>query len=214
MALSAEVKTLYDEGRIATRQMVRIQLGSGLYGFIARTEPLTYQGVEYKPFGLIEVSDIGGGTGTSADGQFTLTLGESADDGLTPDILRRIEDEDYRDRPVVVMDAHFHPDTRALIQIEPVARGYIDAIDHNVDPERGYCLTAQCEGRQLDYSRRNGRMRTVTDQQRRDPGDRFFQHASTAGRVEVIWGREGGSSLVTASLFNGVVGNAFGFKGI
>ncbi len=187
--LSTAVKNLYNEGRVSTRQMIRFQFGSGIYGFIARNEPLTFEGVEYKPFGLIEVSDLGSGTGTTADGSFTLTLAESPDDGLTPAVLVQIEDEDYRDRPVRVMDAHFHPDTGELIQVETVARGYLDVIEHSVDDDRGYTLTARCEGRQLDYSRKNGRVRSTADQQRRAPGDKFFEHAGKAGRVEVLWGR-------------------------
>lgn len=186
--LSSAVKNLYNEGRISTRQMIRFQFGSGIYGFIARNEPLTFEGVEYKPFGLIEVSDLGSGTGTTADGSFTLTLAESPDDGLTPAVLVQIENEDYRDRPVRVMDAHFHPDTGALIQVETVARGYLDVIEHIIDDERGYTLIARCEGRQLDYSRKNGRVRSTADQQRRAPGDKFFEHAGRAGRVEVLWG--------------------------
>ena len=187
--LTTAVKNLYNEGRISTRQMIRFQFGSGEYGFIARSEPLTHQGVEYKPFGLIEVSDLGSGTGTTADGSFTLTLAESPDDGLTPAVLVQIENEDYRDRPVRVMDAHFHPDTGELLQVETVARGYLDVIEHSMDAETGYTLTARCEGRQLDYSRKNGRVRSTADQQRRAPGDKFFEHAGKAGRIEVLWGR-------------------------
>lgn len=194
MTLSTEVKALYDEGRISTRQMIRFQFGSGVYGFIARSDDFEYSGVTYKPFGLIEVSDINGGTGTNADGSFTLTLAESPDDGLTPAILMQIENEDYRDRPVTVMDAHFHPDTGALLQVEIVARGYLDVISHGTDPETGFKLTAQCEGRQLDYSRKNGRYRSVADQKRRSAGDKFFEHAAKAGRLEVFWGRKAGKT--------------------
>jgi len=194
MTLSSEVKALYDEGRISTRQMLRFQFGSGVYGFIARAEPLTYAGVTYQPFGLIEVSDLGGGSGTSADGNFTLTLAESSDDGLTPEILIQIEEEDYRDRPVVVMDAHFHPDTGELVQVETVARGYLDVIHHETDPDSGFRLTAQCEGRQLDYSRKNGRYRSVADQRRRSANDKIFAHAAKAGREEVFWGRKAGKT--------------------
>jgi hypothetical protein len=214
MTLSTEVKALYDAGRISTRQMVRIQLGSGIYGFIARRDPLIYAGVTYQPFGLIEVSDIGGGTGTAADGGFTLTLAESKQFDLTPEILTQIENEDYRDRPVVVYDAHFHPDTMALIQVEPVARGYLDVIEHSTDDTRGYYLTARCEGRQLDYSRQNGRKRTVADQQRRDPGDRFFEHAATAGRVDIAWGKAVGSAVNAAKSAAAGAARAIGFKGL
>jgi hypothetical protein len=200
MTISAEVQALYDQGRISTRQMIRFDFGSGLYGFIARSQPLTFAGVEYKPFGLIEVSDLGIGIGTTGDGDFTLKLAESRELGLTPDVLIRIEDEDYRDRPVRVMDAHFHPDTGALIQVETVARGYLDVIEHRVDAERGYILEAKCEGRQLDYSRKNGRVRSVTDQQRRAPGDLFFQHAAKAGRVTVDWGKATSTSAASVLL--------------
>ncbi|KQX55458.1 MULTISPECIES: DUF2163 domain-containing protein [unclassified Ensifer] len=214
MTLSQEIKDLYDQGRISTRQMVRVTLGSGVYGFIARREPLDFGGVTYRPFGLLEVSEIGGGTGTAADGGFTLRLAESKDDGLTPAVLTQIENEDYRDRPVVVYDAHFHPDTLALIQIEPVARGYLDIIEHYADDTRGYYLEAKCEGRQLDYSRRNGRKRTLVDQQRRDPGDRFFEHAATAGRVDIAWGRVVGSAVNTAKNAAAGAARAIGFKGL
>ena len=187
--LTTAVKNLYNDGRISTRQMIRFQFGSGIYGLIARSEPLTFEGVLYKPFGLIEVSDLGGGTGTTADGSFTLTLAESPDDGLTPEVLIQIEDEDYRDRPVRVMDAHFHPDTGELLQVETVARGYLDVVEHTIDQDRGYIITARCEGRQLFYSSTNDRVRSTADQQRRAPGDKFFEHAGRAGRVEVLWGR-------------------------
>ena len=187
--LTTAVKNLYNEGRISTRQMIRFQFGSGIYGLIARSEPLTFEGVLYKPFGLIEVSDLGGGTGTTADGSFTLTLAESPDDGLTPEVLIQIEDEDYRDRPVRVMDAHFHPATGELLQVETVARGYLDVVEHTIDQDRGYIITARCEGRQLFYSSTNDRVRSTADQQRRAPGDKFFEHAGRAGRVEVLWGR-------------------------
>lgn len=187
--LTPEVQALYDEGRVKTRQMLRFQFGSGLYGFISDRSALTYQGLEYVPFGLIKVSDLENGSGTSANGSFTLTLAESLEDGLTPEILMQIEDEDYRDRPVTVYDVHFHPDTGALLQVEAVARGYLDTIDHDEQKDNGKVLIGRCEGRQLDYSRKNGRKRSMTDQQRRHLGDKYFEHAGKAGRVEVVWGR-------------------------
>lgn len=191
--LSNEVKALYDEGRIITRQMIAFYFGTGTYGFIADNDELTYGGITYKPFGLIEVSDLGGATGTEADVNFTLRLAESPDDDLTPEMLMQIEEEDYRDRPVRVMDAHFHPDTGALLQVETVARGYVDTIQHLFDADAGAYIEAVCEGRQLDYSRKNGRFRSSADQRRRDEGDKFFEHVSLAGRFALIWGRAGPS---------------------
>lgn len=213
--LSNDVKDLYDAGRISTRQMIRLEFGTGTYGCIADKDSLTYGGLTYQPFGLIEVSDLGGGLGTSADGNFTLRLAESKDFGLTPAMLTEIESEDYRDRPVRVMDVHFHPDTGALLQVETVARGYVDTIQHHFGPDGGAYIEAACEGRQLDYSRKNGRYRSVADQKRRDEGDMFFEHAATAGRVELIWGRAGPSGAQPSPTRSGInLAPVFGFLGL
>ncbi|WPE19967.1 DUF2163 domain-containing protein [Shinella zoogloeoides] len=196
--LSSEVKDLYDAGRIATRQMIRFDFGTGTYGYIADKDEFTHGGLTYQPFGLIEVSDLGGGVGTTADGNFTLRLAASEEFDLTPEMLTQIEDEDYRDRPVRVMDAHFHPDTGALLQVETVARGYIDTMEHFESPEGGAYIEAACEGRQLDYTRKNGRFRTNADQKKRDEGDMFFEHSALSGRIELIWGRSGPSGAQPA----------------
>ncbi|MGI2036414.1 DUF2163 domain-containing protein [Rhizobium panacihumi] len=187
--LSPEVQALYDEGRIDVRQMLKFAFGSGTYGFIADRSELVWQGVTYIPFGLIKVSDLESGNGTTANSNFTLTLAASPDDGVTPEKLKQIENEDYRDRPVTLYDAYFHPDTKELLQVEPVARGYLDVIDHEDDDGSGYVLIGRCEGRQLDYTRTNGRVRSTADQQRRSPGDMFYQYAGQAGRMELPWGR-------------------------
>lgn len=182
------VLDLFDAGRTNVRGMIRFDFGSGTYGFIKAMSPFLYAGVTYQPGGIIQVSDLSGGTGLSAQ-QFQITLAASPDDGLTPEVLQTIEAQDYRDRPVTIMDAHFHPDTGALLIVQPMRRGYVDVIDHEDDPETGYKLIAQCETRALDYTRMNGRKRSDTDQQRRAPGDRWFEHASRRGREEVFWGR-------------------------
>lgn len=188
ITLAEDVLELLDEGRTNVRGLIRLDFGTGTYGFVKAMSSLVYNGVTYQPGGIIQVSDLSGGTGLSAQ-QFTVTLAASPDDGLTPEVLRTIEAEDYRDRPVTILDAHFHPDTGALLTVQPMRRGYVDVIDHEDDPEMGYRLVAQCETRALDYTRMNGRKRSDTDQQRRSPGDRWFEHASRRGREEVFWGR-------------------------
>ncbi|MDF2620214.1 MAG: hypothetical protein K0S00_2873 [Xanthobacteraceae bacterium] len=122
-----------------------------------------------------------------ADGELEYRWSEG---GLTPEVLLTIEAEDYRDRPVTIYDVYFHPDTGALLHVQALKRGYIDTIDHIDDPEDGYTLEAKCESRALDYTRTNGRRRTVVDQARRAPGDLFFEHAAMRGREVIFWGRE------------------------
>lgn len=188
--LPPDVLALLEAGRTIVRGMIRFDFGTGTYAFIKSVAPLTYAGFTYQPGGLIAVSDLAASTGRTAQ-QFTITLAASPDDGLTPAVLQTIEAEDYRDRPVTIYDTHFHPDTGALVHVQPMRRGYVDVIDHEQNPQNGgYMLVAQCETRALDYTRTNGRKRSDADQGRRLAGDRFFEHAARRGREEIFWGRE------------------------
>ncbi|MCP4307793.1 MAG: DUF2163 domain-containing protein [bacterium] len=177
-----------DEGREVIRGLIRFDLGSGTYGFSNGSGMFVHDSVSYAPTSLIKVSRLGMRMGTSADG-FSVELVASPDDGLTPAILSTIHQEDYRDRPVTVLDAIFDPDTRSLLSVETMKRGYIDTIEHIVDPNEGEKLIAKCEDRGLDYTRRNGRQANREDQARRDATDTFFDHASQAGSVQVTWGK-------------------------
>lgn len=180
-----------DEGRIRYAGMIRFDLGEGAFGFIRRSSPYDFGGLTYEPLpeGILSVTDFSGTTGTAADG-FAVELSASPDDGLTPDVILQIESYDYRDRPVTIYDLFVDPDTGAA-QADPVAvaRGYINAIVHIDDPDRGFVARAECESRAIDYSRTNGRIRSVTDQQRRAATDTFFEQAGTAGRIKLDWGR-------------------------
>ena len=188
IVLPADVLTLIAEGRTNVRGLIRFEFGTGTYGFIKALTPLTYAGFTYQPGGVIAVSDLAASTGRTAQ-QFTTTLAASPDDGLTPAALQTIEAEDYRDRPVYIYDAHFHPDTGALLHVQTMRRGYVDTIDHEAG-DGGYRLIAQCETRALDYTRTNARKRSDADQGRRLAGDMFFEHAAKRGREEIHWGRE------------------------
>lgn len=192
MTLPSSVLDLLDEGRTSVRGLIKFEFGTGTYGFVRAQAPLTWSGLTYQPGGIIQVSDLSAGTGLAAR-QFQIMLAASPDDGLTPGVLRTIEQEDYRDRPVTIYDAHFHPDTGVLLHVEAMRRGYVDVIDHDESADGGYQITAQCETRALDYTRTNGRIRTTFDQARRASGDKYFDNAAKRGREEIFWGRLKGS---------------------
>ena len=181
-----------DDGRIGYTGMIRFDLGEGTFGFIRRSSALEFEGVTYHPMaaGILVITDLPSTTGTSADGA-VLELSESPDHGLTPDLILQIETYDYRDRPFTVYDLIVDPRTgEALADPIARARGYINAIEHVEDDARGFVARIECEGRAIDYRRTNGRIRSVTDQHRRAPGDTFLTHAGTAGRIELDWGRK------------------------
>lgn len=176
-------------GRTNTRGLIRFELASGNYGFARSATPIPHGGLTYYPGGAFQVSDIAMAPGTSAQ-QFTISLAMSPDDPQVPSVLKNIYDEDYRDRPVYILDAEFNPDTGALVDVITVRRGYIDVLSEKGNTESGPVLVAECLTRALDYSRRNGRYATNEDQQRRSSGDLFYSHASKTGRVDLPWGRE------------------------
>lgn len=197
--LPTSVLNLMDEGRLDIVGLLLFQFGTGVYGFIKAEEPLLYEGVTYQPGGIINVSEIVAASGLVAQ-QFTITLAASSDDELTPAVLRTIELEDYRDRPVTIFDAYLHPDTGQILHIQVMKRGYLDVIDHEDNTSSGYTLVASCETRALDYTRTNGRKRSVTDQAQRAPGDRFHEHAAQRGRIDYWWGRAKAAATSTASM--------------
>lgn len=193
ITLPTSVLNLLDQGRINIRGLIRFDFGTGTYGFAKSIAPITYSSLVYKPGGAISVSDLNDDANMTAT-QFTVTLAASPDDGLTPEVLQTIEAEDYRDRPVTVYDAYFHPDTNEMLFVQVMKRGYVDTIDHVTTQDVGYTIVANCESRALDYTRVNGRKRSDLDQQRRNPGDGFFLFAAMRGREQVYWGKENPNS--------------------
>lgn len=185
---NATVAAQLAAGRVSIRQLVKLGLGSGEYGFALSVEPITYGGLEYKALGIVDVSDVDFSIGTSAN-DFTIRLPASTDDDRLPAVLDGFFVEDYRDRPVTVIDAYLHADTGALITGITTKYGYIDQVRliRNVDGGSWYEL--ECLSRAIDYSRRNGRLANDVDQKRRSAGDKFFEHTAQSGRVQIYWGR-------------------------
>lgn len=175
-------------GRVVVRELVRLDLGSGSYGFTNAVEPITHESLTYQPLGLISVDGFAFSPGTSAQ-SFTVTLPASNDDGRLPTVLQGLFSEDYRDRPVRVIDLHRNADTGAQIAGVEARYGYIKDMVKRRQIGEGDVFVLECLSRAMDYSRRNARMANDLDQQRRATGDRFFEHVSQTARVQLPFGR-------------------------
>ena len=184
---SADVLDKLEAGKLEIRQMIRFEFGTGTYGFWTGSRAWTFEGVEYLPGGILEISPIDGSVGLAAEG-FTVRLGVSDEDGITPDILATIEQEDYHQRIVRLFDLYIDPETQTLAMVEPVRRGRVDTIDHTGGDDPG--LTINCESRNLDNSREGYRSRSHADQQLISPGDLGLKNAEAAGTEEIFWGRK------------------------
>ncbi|MBX3580840.1 MAG: hypothetical protein KF810_02950 [Rhizobiaceae bacterium] len=180
MAFPSELEDLLDEGRVAIRQLVTYQLGSGTYGFWTGVGTLTIGEIDYVQNHIMTISEPVQATGSAA-AVFTIEMPEKPDFEITPDLLTGIENEDYKNKPVVISDAYFDPDTRALLHVEPMVAGYVDTIDHTVDDNGAFTLIVNCMTRAIDNHRDGYRAANHEDQQLVSPGDTFFLHA---GRVK------------------------------
>jgi hypothetical protein len=186
--LNATVEAQLAAGRVSIRQLVKLSLGSGDYGFAMSVQPITFSGLEYKPLGVIEVSDLRLAPGTTAD-DFTVVLPASVEDGMLPAVLDGFFSEAFTDRPVSIIDAYLNVDTGALITGITMRSGYIDHVRLLRNVEGGSRFEIECTSRAIDYSRRNGRLSSDLDQRRRSSGDKFFEHTNQTGRTQLYWGR-------------------------
>jgi hypothetical protein len=176
MTLPSTVTDLLDEGRAAVRGLVKFEFTTGTYGAWNGTGVLTYAGLDYHPNSLISVEDVPMGLGSDAV-PLTIEMPESADFGITPDVLAGIETVGYKGAPVTIYDAYFEPDTRELLHVEALYSGYIDYIDHSNDGE-GFKLVGHIETSALDNHRDGYRSASNADQQLVSAGDKFFEHAA------------------------------------
>ena len=189
MTTHPQILTQLAAGSTDVRGLIKFEFGAGTYGFARAMAPISYGGLTYQPYNLIEVSDIVFTPGTATQ-EFTVTLAFSGDDSEVSDQIKQIYALDYRDRAVTIMDAHFDISTGAFIDVKVMCKGYINKMSQTNDPEKGRILTAECYSKTLDYKRKNGRLATDKDQQRRSPGDKIFEHSSKTGIVRTHWGQE------------------------
>lgn len=176
MTFPTRLQEVLDEGRAVIRSLMKIECGTGTYGFWNGNADLVWNSLTYWPSTLISVSEPVYGLGTAAS-TFTIELVAQRDSGLTPDKLLLIENEDYKGRPVTVYDAYFAPDTRALLHVEPMTYGYADTVDHVTDGGEAKLVGNIISGA-LDNHRDGYRSASHEDQQLVSPGDKFFEFAS------------------------------------
>jgi len=186
-SLSPQVLDLLDAGTLKLAEMLRFDLGTGQYGFWTGRDDLIHGGLTYRPGGIIKVSSIEGQLGMMAQG-LTIELAASPNDGLTPDVLATMEQEVWHQRPVTISEIFFHPETSALLFVEPLYRGFIDTIEYTQGDDAK--LIAQCESRALDNSRENYRMRSLNDQHLIDGTDDFYSFVENAGKEVIPWGQD------------------------
>ena len=90
MTFPTRLQQVLDEWRAVIRSLVKIECGTGTYGFWNGNADLAWSGLTYWPNSLISVSEPVYGVGTAA-ANFTIELTAKRDFGLEPDKLLLIE---------------------------------------------------------------------------------------------------------------------------
>jgi hypothetical protein len=175
--------------RAVTRFMLRFDLPEGAYGFWSDRGKITYNGLEYVGAGsLISIEDISGASDLSVE-PITVHLSSIPNTALTPGVLATIHGYQWHQAPATLYTAYFHPDTRALIMVERIARRRIDTID-DVSTVGGPAeLVAKLQPLNLDNPQRGFMVYGDADQRLIDADDGWLAFAATAGTQTISWGR-------------------------
>ncbi|MGQ3674247.1 DUF2163 domain-containing protein [Xanthobacter sp. TB0139] len=193
-AFDSETLALLASGRMVTAALIQFDFGTGTYGFWSGAGRLEFAGLTYLGAGgLIGIEDVTA-VGSLESASLTLTLTAIANTALTPDTLAGIEAEHYHGRPVTLRRAYTHPETRALVAVERLWRGYVSQITHDETIGGEAVLAVTCESRGRDVTRKGYRVWSVADQLRIDAADGGLRHAAVAGRQTAFWGRAPGSA--------------------
>lgn len=187
-SFNAATLAMLVSGRAVSRALILFDFASGLYGFWDGSGTLEVSGVTYRGAGGIIRSDAVSLAGSLSSAPMTLVLSSIPDTDLTPAVLATIEAEQYHQRPVTLLRAYFDPDSRALLSVERLLRGYVDRIAHD-ESTSGATLTCTVETRARDITRRGHRSRSDTDQRLIAAGDGGLRHAATAGKPDFYWGK-------------------------
>jgi len=137
---------------------------------------------------------------------------------LEPKVAATINDEDYRQKPVVIRRLIFNADGNTLLDSDTYFRGRVNSITIR-HVARGDCaIDVSVEGASLDMGRSNARVRSNSDQRTLGGStDGALKNVSVAGERTLAWGQKparrplggtptgGGSN--TGGMFNNVVQN-------
>lgn len=189
-SFASDTNTALLAGRAAKRDMILFDFSEdGLHGFWSGTGVFTYQSVDYVGAGrLMKLDAIGGKADLSAQA-ITGTLSAVPNSDLTPDVLATIESYKWHQSPVVISRAYFNLDTRALLSVERMFRGYFDKLDHKETVGGGYTLEAYFESKSRDHLKQGFRMRGDADQRRVKASDGSLRYSAVAGNQQIPWGQ-------------------------
>lgn len=146
---------------------------------------LSFGGRDYDGTGAFgSVSTIGEGADGSAVG-VSVTLS-----GIDPAFGDDILGQPYRGKTFELYVGALAEDYQSIAAAPKLIwKGRVDSVDLTDGEQLAVTLTA--ESRMRDQGRPRIRRYTNAEQQRRYPGDRYFEYAQQMVEVSVMWGKQG-----------------------
>ncbi|HVL70366.1 MAG TPA: hypothetical protein VM434_00605 [Beijerinckiaceae bacterium] len=179
-------------GALAERALIVVRLPEGDFGFwddvFSATFPDHFPGVTFTGSGsLISLDDV------QQTARQTVQALKGYLSGLDTGVLATLGTHNLHAGTVEIAKALYNPDSRALVAVVTVFRGYIDQ-DRIVerpgdDGTLVSVLELTCESRAIELDRATHRRRSFADQQRFSAGDRFFEYTGRVGTKPIPWGR-------------------------
>lgn len=190
--------------RASKRNLLRLDLAEGTFGFCGDSGDLTYEGVVYRGCGkYISINNLDGASDFSVS-PIEVRLSTIPDSRLTPDVLATFNAYTWHQRPAVLYDAYIHPDTRELISVERIARRLIDTCDFLEHVGGQAVLVALLQPLNYDNTARGYMRYSDADQRLIDPDDGYFSFAAKAGTANISWGRKEETPAAGAAGTSGV----------
>jgi hypothetical protein len=130
--------------------------------------------------GISAISEQADGTASG----ISLTLS-----GIDPEFTQYLINQPYRGAHTAVYVGALDAGFAEVVAWKRLSTWRLNAVSI-VDDESGMTITVECEGAFIDQTRARVRRFTNEEQQRRYPGDKFFEYMAAMQEVRVIWGPE------------------------
>lgn len=161
--------------------LLRGQFDSGDFAVFTGMGDVVWDGVTYQ--GIGSLLSIGNVQSSVANGKAGMTVTLS---GIDLSVITIAETEDFQRRRVTIYLADF--DDEGVIQSADVFfAGLADDMESSDDPSNPV-LTLTLEQRAFDLSRPRPFKYLPQDQERRFPGDLFFNQVAVIQNMDDVWG--------------------------
>lgn len=190
ISISAAFQNALDADEREVVGLFVFEFGTGTYALWTGANEIMHNGLVYRAGGsLIEVGEIDQNV-DGAVGRLELQLSADPEKGITDDVLVRLFDEDWHNKPVSIQTGLLDPETGQIAYSSVAFRGRLE----NAELVEGEVnrIEAVCVSTSIDLSRSGGGYRNDSTQKLIDPNDTSLEGIGTLGGAlekDAKWGQ-------------------------